>query len=215
MKKFCFFFFVFTLFFLSCSQDTKEINNCDFQVILEYKDSNSLPSGRFSFFTELSYDPRKVQSIELQDTQSDFKWKTSDVIQIQTSDKKMIGYTNFVLPKNYFFENSLYLIILNNFDGTSQTNHISLNYNKELLNMTQLECEHFLEQSQTKNNIAIFDKENKLIYYGEQTENLQTPRDIYLKYNQASYYNQIKILDSMKIMCKMPTIQVESGENNE
>lgn len=181
---------------------------------LEYNDEKSLPHQRLSLSLELSYDSRKVNSIEVFRSGSDFKWVLSDLVLLDDAGHMMACYPNMVMPEGENIKTGLYEIDVITRDDKIQKQFFSLNYEEQVLSKKSNELQQWMMENGALKTIIVFDKENKALYFGEQTDNLATPKDIWLQYNQAAYYQEVWTLNSMHLVCKMPAVEIKPGDNN-
>lgn len=181
---------------------------------LEFNDEKSIPHQRLSLFLELSYDCRKVENIEVLRNNSELKWILSDLILLDNSGHMVVSYPNMVMPEGENVKPGLYEINVKTRDDKIQKQFFTLNFDESVLLKKSEECKTWMKENQANKTIIIFDKENKALYHGEQTETLITPKDIWLHYNQAAYYQEIWTLNSMHLVCKMPAVEIKPGDNN-
>lgn len=201
-------------FFVSCDQGVKNIDFMQSALIFEFDDSISKPKQRMSVFAEISYDSRKVQQMELMRLESDEKWIAEDLIQLVINEKMTAGFPNFVPSPDSLIENGTYQVSVVQYDGSSLTKYFNLDYDKALASMKSEEFTQWIKNNGGKKQLIIFDQENTVLYFGDQTESLTTQRDIWLKYNNAAYYNEVWILNSKLIMGIMPAKEIKPGDNN-
>ena len=201
-----FLFFLLNFLFSSCKQVSPEIRAVFSCVIFEYSDNEKLPEARVSVYMDSISDIRRVDSIEFNSLTSDYKWKIeSEEIQlISNSNKQWAGNSNLYMPYKYQFPTGQYEIIYTNADGKFLKSKVNLKYESVFYEKFADEIPSFMESKKGKKQIAIFDKENKMIYFGEQDEELKNNRAIWLKYKDAAFYKEIWTLSDNSVMCILP-----------
>lgn len=207
------FIFIFCfLFIISCSQESTVIKEINSKIIYEYKDNNSFPKQRLSVFVATNSDVRKFDSIKISDTTSDFYWDTQDLFRFSVSDKNYAGYPSFVLPDGDIFADGLYNMTITTKSNEKMDYDFNLNYKKEFVTVKVDVAVEEMKKNGATENICILDNNNKLIYFGNKSDDLRSNRDIWLRYNNAESYNTVWILDNRATMCILPSEKITPGE---
>lgn len=208
--------FIFSIFFfISCKQDNLGVSQVHAKLILEYKDNASLPHSRLSVFISSNFDTRKIDSLYIKDTSSDLFWETSNLFNFRSDDASYVGFSSFVVPDGELFSKGEYNLIVKAKDGQENTSVFNLQYDESYFSMNAKDAEEELKKSGAKESICIYNEEDKVIYFGNRSDELQTNRDIWLKYNDAKRYNSVWIFENKSFMFVMPFENVVAGEVNE
>lgn len=202
-----FFLFFFLIISVSaCKQVSPEMRSVSACVIFEYSDYETLPNARLSIYIDSNSDVRRIDSIELNSLTTDFKWKieNEEIQLIADSKKQWAGNSNLYMPYKNQFPTGQYELIYKNADEKFLKSKTRLNYDSAFYEKFAGEIPAFMESKKGKKQIAIFDKEKKMIYFGEQKEELKNNRAIWLKYKDAAFYKEIWTLSDNSVMCILP-----------
>ena len=177
------------------------------------------------------FDPEKTQSFELEEYGVWVKKETPEITEdfscssdifntdifnetvdseneeiqlFNDSKKQWAGNSNLYMPYKNQFPNGQYELIYKNADEKFQKSKVNLKYDSAFYEKFADEIPSFMESKKGKKQIAIFDKENKMIYFGEQDEELKNNRAIWLKYKDAAFYKEIWTLSDNSVMCILP-----------
>ena len=217
MKKKSEFFIFFPLLFLfvslfSCSQSTPDLYNTRSSVIFSYDSFDSLPQVKLSVFAQTRNDSRYIQKIFLKCLDNDFTWETNDIVLfIDYNKNHYAGYESFVMPSNKKFPVGEYKVTYKNGLDDSQDSIFFIDYNTEFYDLTAEQIKNNFDNN-TKKKICIFDKNESVIFYGERSEDLSTPRKIWNKYRDAFSYKEIYTISNGNIMFIMPLEILKPGE---
>jgi hypothetical protein len=205
IKNFFLFFFLILLVF-SCKQVSPEMRGVSTCVVFDYSDYQTLPQARLSIYVDSNSDVRRVDSIEINSLTTDLKWiiENEEIQLFNDSKKQWAGNSNLYMPYKNQFPNGQYELIFKNADEKFQKSKVNLKYDSAFYEKLADEIPSFMESKKGKKQIAIFDKENKMIYFGEQDEELKNNRAIWLKYKDAAFYKEIWTLSDNSVMCILP-----------
>lgn len=194
---------VFLFCFISCSQNVPDITYTNYSVIFTYQDNESTPEARLSVFLQNNSDVRRCERIKISSHNPQYVWETSNIKKISAGDYQWAGNVNFVVPKGEKIPDGMYEITYINADHEKCTTSLNLFYDKNIYDYTVPEL---LEKLNNKSNInlAIFDENNVLLYFGEKTEDLLTKGDIFNTYPEASFYQDILLSYDKTVICILP-----------
>lgn len=200
-------FFVFIFFSvlnLSCSQNLPELKSVNSAAIFDFATENSKPVVRYSFYVESTSDARRAEQIEVQSKKNGYIWKCDDLVKIANSKRQWAGYSNFVVPEGVTPPDGTFLIKYISADGEEAETSTFLSYDVKFVNITAAEVPEFAKEKNGRNNIAVFNRDNKILYYGEKTKDFKDEASILRKYREAYYYRDIWITGSNSVMCLLP-----------
>ena len=190
--------------FMSCSQNLPEPASTDYSVIFDYSDDDSLPSARLSIFASSGSDVRRYQRIKITSVETGYSWETDFLTQLEAEDTQWVGCTNLVAPENEKLPSGTYEITYINADEKEYTLKVDVKYDIGFYDVLLPALPEFMKNKRGVEKIAIYDKEHILIYFGDRTEELQTTRDIWNKYRDASFYQVIWYAANGTVMCIAP-----------
>lgn len=206
---------IFSFFFIgffSCTQNVPDIKYGTATVIFDYKNNEELPQARLSIFVESNSDVKRYERINVKSAENGYIWDVSEILKIKKSDKMYAGNTNLVVPSGEKFPTGEYSIIYENADLEQVQTKIYLNYDTAFYNTKALEIPDLMKRKFGKKNIAIYDKNSNLIYYGERTDLLRDTRKIWNKYRNASFFTEVWCLSNNSVMCIMPIESVTPSQ---
>ena len=192
------------LLMASCTQVVPEVKYSSLSVVFDYKDEKTLPSARLCVFVETVSDARRYESINVKSVQNGFAWDVNDVFKIKSYDRMYAGNTSLLVPEGDKIPTGLYDIVFYNADFEKVETQTSLNYDSEFYESKSGDIPEMMRKRGGKKNIAIYDKEGKMLYYGERTDKLDDTRKIWNKYRNAASFNEVWKLPNNSVICVMP-----------
>ncbi len=192
------------LFMASCTQVVPEVKYSSLSVVFDYKDEKTLPSARLCVFVETVSDARRYESINVKCVQNGFTWDVNDVFKIKSYDRMYAGNTSLLVPEGEKIPTGLYDIVFYNADLEKVESQTTLNYDSEFYECKSGDIPEMMRKRGGRKNIAIYDKEGKMLYYGERTDKLDDTRKIWNKYRNAASFNEVWKLPNNSVICVMP-----------
>lgn len=192
------------LFMASCTQVVPEVKYSSLSVVFDYKDEKTLPSARLCVFVETVSDARRYESINVKCVQNGFTWDVNDVFKIKSYDRMYAGNTSLLVPEGEKIPTGLYDIVFYNADLEKVETQTNLNYDSEFYECKSGDIPEMMRKRGGRKNIAIYDKEGKMLYYGERTDKLDDTRKIWNKYRNAASFNEVWKLPNNSVICVMP-----------
>ena len=192
------------LLMASCTQVVPEVKYSSLSVVFDYKDEKTLPSARLCVFVETVSDARRYESINVKSAQNGFTWDVNDVFKIKSYDRMYAGNTSLLVPEGEKIPTGLYDVVFYNADLEKVETQTSLNYDSEFYECKSGDIPEMMRKRGGRKNIAIYDKEGKMLYYGERTDKLDDTRKIWNKYRNAASFNEVWKLPNNSVICIMP-----------
>lgn len=192
------------LLMASCTQVVPEVKYSSLSVVFDYKDEKTLPSARLCVFIETVSDARRYESINVKSAQNGFTWDVNDVFKIKSYDRMYAGNTSLLVPEGEKIPTGLYDVVFYNADLEKVETQTSLNYDSEFYECKSGDIPEMMRKRGGRKNIAIYDKEGKMLYYGERTDKLDDTRKIWNKYRNAASFNEVWKLPNNSVICVMP-----------
>lgn len=188
----------------SCTQVVPEVKYSSLSVVFDYKDEKTLPSARLCVFVETVSDARRYESINVKSAQNGFTWDVNDVFKIKSYDRMYAGNTSLLVPEGEKIPTGLYDVVFYNADLEKVETQTNLNYDSEFYECKSGDIPEMMRKRGGRKNIAIYDKEGKMLYYGERTDKLDDTRKIWNKYRNAASFNEVWKLPNNSVICVMP-----------
>lgn len=192
------------LLMASCTQVVPEVKYSSLSVVFDYKDEKTLPSARLCVFVETVSDARRYESINVKSAQNGFTWDVNDVFKIKSYDRMYAGNTSLLVPEGEKIPTGLYDVVFYNADLEKVETQTNLNYDSEFYDCKSGDIPEMMRKRGGRKNIAIYDKEGKMLYYGERTDKLDDTRKIWNKYRNAASFNEVWKLPNNSVICIMP-----------
>lgn len=192
------------LLMASCTQVVPEVKYSSLSVVFDYKDEKTLPSARLCVFVETVSDARRYESINVKSAQNGFTWDVNDVFKIKSYDRMYAGNTSLLVPEGEKIPTGLYDVVFYNADLEKVETQTNLNYDSEFYECKSGDIPEMMRKRGGRKNIAIYDKEGKMLYYGERTDKLDDTRKIWNKYRNAASFNEVWKLPNNSVICVMP-----------
>ncbi|WP_027727388.1 hypothetical protein [Treponema sp. C6A8] len=202
------------LLFISCAQNSLDINQSEMTVVFEYSDEENLPSARLCAFVESDSDSRRSGLLQLSTKKDGFIWNAQSPLRFKSGDKFWTGYTNFLMQKNEPFPLDSYRILIQNADEKEAEEVFDFNYDSSFYNLKASEVEEKMKSLGAVKKIAIYDESHSLLYYGDLKDNLSSSRKIWNVYSKANYFNVIWQTKDNTVICILPKELVVPDEND-
>jgi len=190
--------------FTSCTQELPEIRYANLTVIFEYNKLDALPSSRLSVFVESISDVRRYESINVKNKENGFIWEVSELIRIRNAEKMYAGNTNLMPPSDEIIPTGNYEIVYSNADNEKTETNYKLEYDTLFYETPGSQIPDLMKTKRAKKYISIYDKNDKLLFYGERNEQLSDNRKIWNRYSSAAYFHDVWILPDKSVICLMP-----------
>lgn len=222
MKSFynrLFFLFLFIVtFFSGCSSSVPEVNHAIASVVFEYEDYDSFPQKRLALIIDSQSDIHRAQRLSVICLDNNYMWTSDNLVKFQNNKKTYAGYTNFVMPENKNVPQGNYKIIYENADNQNIEVEIKIKYDENISSYKAEKCENSFKDKSSKLKIGIYDRENKLLYFGDKKNELSSKENILKSYRTASYYRNVWSTQNDGILCIMPkeyiSEETNASENN-
>lgn len=192
------------LFSISCTQNIAEIKTATPTIIFDYYSTDSTPVSRLSIFVESTSEVKRSELIRLQCKSTGYTWDINDLIRFKFAEKMYAGSNNLILPEGERVPDGEYTLLYQNADLEKAETVVKLEYDPVFYETTAAELPALMRQKFGKKYIAIYDKNDQMIFYGERTEQLGDTRKIWNKYRNASYFNEVWTLANNSVMCILP-----------
>ncbi|MBP5442081.1 MAG: hypothetical protein J6Y60_02465 [Treponema sp.] len=194
---------VFLFSFFSCSDSETRITGLFSTTVLDYADWESFPTARLSVFAETTLDERAADEIKITHNQSGLVWQCKNPRKIaSTKNSTWAGYTNFVPVQGSYIPQGNYSISYVDMAGQECQSIFTVSYPEELLETTAAEFNDM--KIDREENIALYDPEGQLIYYGERKDSWTSNSEIRKTYGVAEKIRICYRLSNGRTVCMMP-----------
>lgn len=192
------------ILFASCSQVAPDVLAATSTMIYEYDDEESLPQERLCVFVEASSDTRRCDTLEVICHSNDYHWSTDEIVLYEKGQKYWAGYTNFVMPEQESFSEGLYTVIYTDAAENEQSEKFYVSKNRSIEEMKSQALLDVIKDYGFAQNWAVYDEDDKLVFYGPRKENLYTIENVWKKYQNASYVRSVFVKTDKTIIVLLP-----------
>ena len=194
---------VFLFALISCSDSESRISGLVTAMVLDYSDWDSSPKPRLSVFAETTLDERAVHQIRAVHNQSGLEWQCNNPRIISNNkNSTWAGYSNFVPASGSTIPQGSYTLYYEDMAGDECQSTFSVSYPVELLETSATDFRNM--SIDREENIALYDADGLLLYYGERKESWISNYDIKADYGVAEKLRICYRLYSGHTVCMMP-----------
>lgn len=219
--KFSFAYFVASLlvivfcgFMVSCSDSDPEIVDAVSYVVLDYSTEQDYPSARISAFAETSSDVHRVERIQLQCMENNYKWICYEPLIFGTEKRKWAGFSDFYVPLTESIPKGMYELDYYDAQENVVTRKLNLNYDPSYLTMN---ASQFVEAEKFdfREEIVIYNEAGIIVYYGNKKNSWKNDSIIFSSNRSSSYYRTVYFSRAGSLVCIMPPVykNKQSNEN--
>lgn len=213
MKKFSLLFILFLFF--SCSQNVNEILSTSNTVIFDYNQEALKPSSRLSVFIKSSGDVRRFKELRIYSAQENYEWVTQNLVMYDSGNGMFAGYSNFIVPVGETIPEGAYQATFVSADDEECIATFTIDYDEKINTFTKEQADAFFTQMNAEQWVLIYDENDKVIFFGQKTDDVKTQNDIWLNYRSSQYFYDIWLTQDRSLMCIMPKQQIKRGDTDE
>jgi len=195
---------------ISCSQNTPEIHNSDYSLIFDYDNENETPNARLSLFIESDSDVRRIDKLIVTSMETNLIWTVEDIQKLEKDNIQYAGNANLVVPEKEIIPTGTYKITCVNADEKETDIYFTVIYDTSFYELNDKDVEEKIRKNHGLNKIAIYDKDNIMLYLGNRTAEFNTKTDIWNYYRNADYYRDIWCTSDNRVICILPAQSVVS-----
>ena len=198
--------------FSSCSQNAPEINEVNYSVIFEYATPEDEPLSRLSVFVQSASDVRRCDRIVVESLDTGYIWDIDEVLCTEFEQIQWCGNTNLVVPEGRKIPKGDYKVTLYNADEKEACVYLALDYDEDFYSLKKYEAQKKLNTMHADKNVAVYDKQGIILYYGSRSDELKTNRDIWNRFSTAQTYKDVWCTPGRFLMCIMPEENIDNKE---
>jgi len=205
MKK-IFFLLLLSILFFSCSQNLPELNSVTGSVVFDFEDQEAEPEMRLGVYVDVSSDAHRADLIKIYCLQNDFEWECNKPEKIASGKKQYAGYSNFVMPGKDIFPQGKYTVYYYDANGNEESAVMNISYSAEILQKNASSTEEFLKSQNANENLAVYDKESVLIFFGKKSDEHKELENIWRMYPAADFIRIVWTRNNGKEICIFPAV---------
>lgn len=204
-KSFFSFFLIvfFSLCFFSCSDVSGKILYTTATVIFDYETEKSMPKTWFSVFVQTESEAQRGEQLEISTVKSDLTWKINELQFIKNGNKNWVGYSSLLPYENEKIKSGIYKVKYTDSAGNQGESSFLISYNEKLLESNSGDIKKYVTNNLTE-NIALYDKNDNLLYYGKRKSTWKLDSSIKRDYNSAVYMRKTLSTVSGSLLFLLP-----------
>lgn len=205
--------FLCFIFIVGCSDSVPDVVSSKSSVIFTYDNYESKPNVRLATFVEVSSDPRRVETISISSIKDNMKWLCEEPVVFSESNKKMVGYTNFVTPNDVKIPSGSYKIVYTDAQGRFIESFTYVSYPEDLMEVNATKAEEFLG-IRKKEYIAIYNSNDEVVYFGDRKKHWSDDSMVFVgNKDYVKFRRCINMIDD-SVICLLPFVTKESIVND-
>lgn len=204
MKKFFLYgILIFTLCVLfSCADASPELILASGSMVFDYEENDSLPDTRLAVFVQMESEVQRAETLVMESRSSGYCWRVTSPKLFRNGDKKWACYTNLQPPAKAKIPDGVYDFRYIDAAGEEAASSFIINYPEQLLT-TKAENVRDVLKSVTE-NIALYDKNNVLIFFGKSRNNWVSNASILRDFNAAVTKRRCLSANNNRVICLLP-----------
>ena len=202
-KYFSFLLVLITAFsFFSCADAEPELILASASAVFDYADDSSLPQTRLAVFVQMDSEVQRAERLEMENRDTGYNWQVSSPRLFKNGEKQWACYTNLQPPANESLPTGVYDFRYVDAAGEEATSSFIVNYPAALLNSKAGDVSSLL--TSVTENLALFDKNKVLIFFGKTRSNWNSNSSILRDFNGAVTKRRCLSADNNRVVCMMP-----------
>lgn len=193
------FLFLLPLLFCACSDDALDLARINSSLVLDFADSESLPSQRLSVWAEVSSNVRRVESILVQN--GEYSWRIDEPLLISEGQRQWAGYMRLEpSPLENSFVPGSYSVKITDAAGNTADGSFRLSYDMELSEKNAAFASEKLSAAVSR--VAVYSESGDLLYFAKGEPSWYTDSDIFRAYKDADFFR--RVISGGGVVCLLP-----------
>lgn len=188
--------------FFSCSDATPELILASGSMVFDYEDEESFPRAKMAVFVQMDSEVQRADRLELESRVAGYNWRIDSPKLFRNGDKKWAYYTNILPPAHEMIPDGIYDFRYVDAAGEEALSSFMLSYPRELVETKAADVRSVLPAA--TESIALYDKNNVLVFFGKARNNWTTNVAILRDFNNAIIKRRCLSADNNRIICLMP-----------
>ena len=189
--------------FASCADAEPDIVSATGSVVFDYATDESLPASRLAVFVQTESEVQRVSSIQIVSKETGYRWNITAPNMLKSGDKQWACYTNLLPPEHERIPVGLYEFQYIDAAGEEAESTFTVSYSEKLLDTTSGNVRSVITSAKEE-SVALYDKNNVLIYFGKRKNNWSSNANILRDYNTAFTLRHCIAADSNRVVCLLP-----------
>ena len=188
----------------SCAMEEAEVSAASGSLILDYENEESFPDSRLAVFIQPKNSVQRTDSFSAENISSGYVWNVSFPSLFETDTRQFAYCANLKAPDGESIPKGGYKIIYNDAAGASAEFSFEIEYDDSLLEKKSSEVAALI--SEKIENLAVYDENDELIYFGKRKSGWTSNAAILSEYKIASYTRVCYSTSSNSVICFMPAV---------
>lgn len=191
--------------FFSCTSNSPVIAETECSVVFYFDSQISLPSLGLTCYAKMASPHDRVLSIKLRHNETRLEWNITDPVFLGDTEEVWIGSSKLNVPMHHSLPQGEYSIDVTDVAMEKISKKISLSYPENFCSMTLDEVEATSEyQLFTSESFAIYDAQEKLLYFGTKISDFNSDAQILAFFPSAANYRSFKFSPQLNTGMMMP-----------
>lgn len=199
--------------FFSCQQTSADIKQTEYSVVFEYKNASDMPEARLCVFIESEENSTRTEKMQISFSEKKYSWLSDSLLKLNENGKYWTGCTNFVMQDGVFFPKGKYTTTVFNADEDSAESDFNLEYNEKFYSLKAVQVKDEMLKMQGIHKIAVYNRDNLLLFYGNDADTMSPAERIRNTYRNGYYYTEIWESKDKSVICILPKQYLLSDEN--
>lgn len=194
-----------TVIFFSCSSNSPVISETECSVVFYFDSRISLPSLGLTCYAKMVSPHDRVLALKLRHDETMLEWNITEPIFLGDSEEVWIGSSKLNVPRHHSLPQGDYTISVTDVAMESASRKIELNYPENFCSMTLDEVESASEyQLFTSESFAIYDNQEKLLYFGTKISDFNSDAQILAFFPSATNYRSFRFSPQLNTGLMLP-----------
>jgi hypothetical protein len=196
---------VFGFFILSCNDSPPQIQNARFRAVFDYKSLTEPPEMSVMLFVQPDTDASLVSKIILTHAQSEYIWEISEPVILKDAQFSWAGSEHIVNVPPVFPQGNYYVRYIDAAERESGM-ALTLVYPPQLAASTAANALENVPMSSVR-QVALYDSEEHLIYFGERGRHWATGRNVISDYPAARFYRDCYVSQAAVLLMPLEALE--------
>ncbi len=198
---------ILLFFCFSCEDSNPTLGTVRHMVLYDYNDNRLVPLEKLAIYVELQADPMRIESLSIESLDTGYVWIIDNPQYVNSNDndndKVWIGSSNILPSRQFLLPRGSYIA---RYTDVAQRNaEIAFSID------TLVTASDIQEDEYTRKNIAIYDDNDNLLYFGSSVS-LDSDEEILEKFNSASFTRTILMDQRLESAILKPVHRINRGE---
>lgn len=187
----------------SCADSEPDLVVATGAMVFDYATDEDFPASRLAVFIQTESEVQRVASILVENKETGYRWNITAPKLLKSGDKQWACYTNLLPPENERIPTGLYGLQYTDAAGEEAESSFMVSYSEKLFDTKSGDVKSVITSAKEE-SVALYDKNNVLIYFGKRKNNWNSNANILRDYNTAVTVRHCIAADSNRVVCLLP-----------